>query len=162
MLRSAMVHVVMGLLFTGLGLTAGWRIWRPKPADPAIAAPPLQAPAISPQARRNMGIVMGEIKSTPWTRSASFPATLEVPPGAEIAIQAPAAGTLLEVRRRVGEILLASEVVATIKSDASGETISIVAPPGSPDWDLVGQKVSPGAHFPAGADLFLLRDSRTM
>lgn len=162
MLRSAILHVVMSLLFTGLGLAAGWKLWRPRAAAPVPAPEHLHAPVISPQARKNLGIEMGEIKATPWTRSARFPATIEVAPGAEVKLSAPAAGRIVEVRKRAGALVAAGEVVATLKADGSGETISITAPSGPPDWDIVEQAASPDLHVEAGATLIVLRDSHAV
>ena len=149
----------MSLAFTGLGIAAGWRIWRPAPGPAAATAPLVNAPAISPQARKNLGIVIGELKSTPWTKIARFPATLEDSPDATLSLRAPAAGTVVDVRKRAGAMIGAAEAVVTLRADASGETISVAAPAGPPDWDVVESPMNPGVHVDAGATVAVLRDS---
>ncbi|MEK7469665.1 MAG: hypothetical protein AAB074_20005 [Planctomycetota bacterium] len=161
MVRSALVHVTLSLLCTALGLLAGWRIWKPGPAPAAAKTPPPGATAVSAQARKNLGIVIGEIKSTPWTRVARFPAVIESVPGSEATLKAPSSGTVVEVRTRAGSVIAAGASVATLRG-AAGESITIPAPTGATDWDLVESRVAAGERVEAGAVIAVLRDARRM
>ncbi len=163
MIRTALVHLGMSVVFTGLGLAAGRWVWRPAPAAAAAAeAPHAHAMVISEQARRNLGIVMGEVRPAPWIRTARFPATVEDLPGSVVVLKAPSAGTLVEVPRRAGVVVAAGEAVAVLQAEASGERIIIAAPVGPPDWDVAELPRTAGERVEAGATIAVLRDSRVV
>lgn len=163
MIRAALVQVGMSVVFTGLGLAAGWWMWRPAPAAaPAAEAPHAHAMVVSEQARRNLGIVMGEVKPAPWTRTARFPATVEDLPGSTVVLKAPSSGRIVGAPRRAGVVVAAGEAVAVLEAGAPGDRITLAAPAGPPDWDLVESPLAAGGHVEAGATVAVLRDSRAM
>ncbi|MCC6738921.1 MAG: hypothetical protein IT452_07725 [Planctomycetia bacterium] len=157
MIRNALAHTAMSLVFTALGLAAGRWAWRAAPAAPApVADPHAHAAAVSPQALRNLGVRTGEVRPSSWTRTARFTAVVEVPAGSRLEVRAPAAGTVAGLNVRPGMVVAAGAALAAV-GDAA-----VAAPSGPPDWDVVDVPVGDGSAVRAGDVIAVLSDARAV
>lgn len=157
MIRNALAHTAMSLVFTALGLAAGRWAWRPAPAAPApVADPHAHAAAVSPQALRNLGVRTGEVRPSSWTRTARFPAVVEASASSRLEVRAPAAGTVSGLKVRPGVVVAAGAPLAAV-GDAA-----MTAPAGPPDWDVVDVPVRDGSAVRAGDLIAVLSDARAV
>jgi len=115
---------------------------------------------VSPQAQKNLGIVTGEVRPSPWTRTARFPAVIEDAPGAVVTVKAPSAGTVAGMPRRPGTVVAAGEAVASLRLDGSETPVAVAAPAGPADWDVVETPVRQGDRVEPGATIGVLRNPR--
>jgi len=129
-MKQATMVVLLAVTFTCLGLASGWFAAQQKsPAGGHGHAPAPEAgheghahgpaaPKLSPQAVKNLGLVVAEaVKTTYWLRQDVPAVVAEAPDGVQ-PLFAPIGGRIAEIRAQPGAVVATGAVVLTLLRDA--------------------------------------------
>jgi len=114
--------IILSLLFTGIGLISGYysayKTYGDKAAaDEQMADDAAAKQLLSPEALKNMGVVVEEIALTSYTRYQPVTAVVTATPFFNREIYAPVSGRIKSVDVNYGAMVHAGEVVVTLVQD---------------------------------------------